>query len=169
MSDTAPRRRRPFRALLKWAGIAVVAIIAIAVIASLGSDDDPAAGDEPTTTAPPADAGDEPATAEPADTEPEAPEPGEPAADVVVDDCEAGDFGDVTAKLTVTNSTDDVASYLITAEAVDEDGNRLVELTAAANSIAAGQSAKVDAMGMTDVDLPAGYTCRVANVERFNY
>lgn len=92
---------------------------------------------------------------------------GDVAEDVVVDSCEAGDFGDVTAGLTITNSTEENQSYIVTVSANGPDGNRVAELSAAANQIAPGQSASVDAVGFLE-DAPEDLTCVVASVDRFS-
>lgn len=96
-----------------------------------------------------------------------APEPGSAEADVVVDSCAPGQFGTIEGTATVTNSDDSPRSYLITVSANGPDGNRVAELNAAANSVGAGQSAKVQLVGSGGEDVPQNITCVVANVQRF--
>jgi len=91
---------------------------------------------------------------------------GDASGDVVIDSCEAGEFGLLTASATITNSTDAAASYLVTGSANDAEGNRVAELSGAANSIAPGQSAQVDLIGSLD-EAPEGMQCVVANVSRY--
>ncbi|WPF83787.1 hypothetical protein SANBI_001484 [Sanguibacter sp. 4.1] len=137
----------------------LIVIIAIWAASQSGSD-------SPSTPAQPSSAA-EPSTGETAAEAPAAPEPGSAESDVVVTSCDVGDFDMVTSTLTVTNSTDELASYLITISANGPDGNRVVELTAAANSIGAGQSASVDALGSA-TGVSGELTCVVADVTRFN-
>jgi hypothetical protein len=137
----------------------LIVIIAIWAASQSGSD-------SPSTPAQPSSAA-EPSTGETAAEAPAAPEPGSAESDVVVTSCDVGDFDMVTSALTVTNSTDELASYLITISANGPDGNRVVELTAAANSIGAGQSASVDALGSA-TGVSGELTCVVADVTRFN-
>lgn len=86
-------------------------------------------------------------------------------ADVVIDSCQAASIG-AEAGLTITNSTDSAQSYLVSISANDTDGQRVSELSAASNSIAPGQSAKVQAVG-TLADGTTITDCKVANVTRF--
>jgi len=90
---------------------------------------------------------------------------GDATGDVVINSCEAGDFGALNADATVTNTTDVPATYSITVSANDASGNRVAELNGFANSIAPGQSASVDLVGMVE-DAPEGMQCVVANVTR---
>ncbi|NAZ73957.1 hypothetical protein GTQ99_00730 [Kineococcus sp. T13] len=89
--------------------------------------------------------------------------PAQETQDVLVNSCTPGEFGQVSADLTVTNSDDAARSYLITVSVNGPDGNRLAEANAAANSIAPGQVAQVQAIGSI-TDPPAELTCVVANV-----
>ncbi len=90
---------------------------------------------------------------------------GDATGDVVIDSCEAGDYGAINADATVTNSTEVPATYSITVSANDADGNRVAELNGFANSVAPGQSASVDLVGMVE-SAPEGMQCVVANVTR---
>jgi hypothetical protein len=87
-------------------------------------------------------------------------------ADVTVNSCERGEFGQVTAGLSITNSTDAAKSYLVTVSADGPDGARVAELNAASNSVQPGQTAMVDALGAA-TDPPEGLTCTVVSVNRF--
>ena len=86
-------------------------------------------------------------------------------ADVVIDSCQAGSLG-AEAEITITNSTDSAKSYVVSISGNDADGQRVSELSTASNSIAAGQSAKVQAVG-TLADGTTITDCKVANVTRF--
>jgi len=87
------------------------------------------------------------------------------AQDVAVTDCKMGDFGTATATLTITNSSDSPKSYLVTVSGNDDTGARLSEMNAAANTVGAGQTATVDALG--SVTSGTVTQCVVANVNRF--
>lgn len=95
---------------------------------------------------------------------PSAAAPSGAEADVVIDSCKDSDFG-AEAQLTITNSTDSAQSYLVSISGNDAGGQRVSELSAASNSIAAGQSAKVQAIGtLADGTTISG--CTIANVTR---
>ncbi|WP_432487261.1 FxLYD domain-containing protein [Kineococcus sp. SYSU DK018] len=88
------------------------------------------------------------------------------AEEVVVDSCGAGDPGQVTADLTVTNTSDSPKSYVITVSVNGPGGARVAEATAAADSVPAGQSVQVQAQGAA-AEPPAELTCEVADASRF--
>lgn len=115
----------------------------------------PACGTSATTDAPGQSATDAPAQ-----------DAGDASADVTVTTCTVGEYGDATASLTITNPTDESQTYLVTVSGNGPDGTRLVELTAASNNIAPGQTAQTDALGFAE-GLPAdGLACVVADVQR---
>lgn len=92
---------------------------------------------------------------------------GDAGSDVTVTGCNRGEFGLITAVLSVMNSQDTPQSYLVTVSADGPDGVRVAELNAAANSIQPGQTASVEAVGSVTGEAPEGLTCTVVNVNRF--
>jgi hypothetical protein len=87
---------------------------------------------------------------------------------VTVSTCKIGDFGLAESELKIQNATGDSKSFLITVSMNGADGNRLVELNAAANSVAAGQTATVKAIGSaTGLDKNTKVDCKVADVKSF--
>jgi hypothetical protein len=87
-------------------------------------------------------------------------------ADVTVNSCERGEFGQITARLSITNSTDSAKSYIVTVSADGPDGTRVAELNAASNAVQPGQTANVEALGSA-TEPPEGLTCTVVSVDRF--
>ncbi len=74
-----------------------------------------------------------------------------------------GPLGLSNVAVRITNSTDRVQSYLVTVSVNDAAGNRLGEANGASNSVAPGQSATAELLGV-GADGVAG--CTVANVTR---
>lgn len=86
--------------------------------------------------------------------------------EITVTSCAVDEFGLVTSDLTVLNNDDKVRNYAITISVNGADGNRVAEANAFANSLAAGQSAQIQAFG-SGQNLPAQVTCVIANVSKF--
>lgn len=84
---------------------------------------------------------------------------------VQIKSCKVGDFGDVNARLVITNKGDDQASYAITAEAV-KGKRRVAELNAFANNVRPGQTANTKAVGMVD-GKGGDVECKLVSVDRF--
>lgn len=84
--------------------------------------------------------------------------------DVAITKCGGDDqFGINKVTVRITNSTDRVQSYWVTASMNDKAGNRLGEANGASNSVAPGQSANAELMGTG----AKGVTqCTIANVSR---
>lgn len=151
---------------------ALVVVILIVTFAGAASSISSKAASTPRTVTP--SSGASASTTEPTDDSTAAPAPptasaspkaGSAEADVTVNSCEASAIG-ATGEVTVTNSTSSPKSYLVTVSANDADGNRIGELTAAANAVGPGQSAKAQTVGtLSDGAQIAG--CVVANVTRF--
>lgn len=84
--------------------------------------------------------------------------------DVKITKCGGGDqFGMNTVTVQITNSTNRVQSYLLTASMNDKAGNRLGEANGASNSVAPGQSATAELFGSAGKGVAQ---CTVANVSR---
>ncbi|NYI08264.1 FxLYD domain-containing protein [Allostreptomyces psammosilenae] len=89
-----------------------------------------------------------------------------PTEDVTVDACEVDpDLSWPVATLTVTNNSSETSNYMIDVEFVDASGTRVDEGFAATNDLAAGQTAQVEAQGLTEV--PQDVECKVLRVERY--
>ena len=85
-------------------------------------------------------------------------------ADVTVSECDgSSQFGLAKVTVKITNSTDRVQSYLITASVNDAAGNRLGEANGASNSVAPGQSATAELVGGA---AEGAANCTVASVNR---
>lgn len=72
------------------------------------------------------------------------------AADVTVDSCRAVFGGAATGRVTITNSTDTTASYVVNMDALDASGQKVGELYAVQGSVEPGQSAQAEAFGYVD-------------------
>jgi hypothetical protein len=84
--------------------------------------------------------------------------------DVVVTKCGGDDqFGLSKVTVRITNPTDRVQSYLVTASINDASGARLAEANGASNAVAPGQTATAELMG-TAAD--GAVNCTVARVVR---
>jgi hypothetical protein len=89
--------------------------------------------------------------------------------DVTVAKCAGGpEAGIGMAQVTVkiTNHTDQVQSYLITASVNDAQGNRLTEANGASNSVAPGQTATADLLGGSTEGMANASSCTIASVTR---
>jgi hypothetical protein len=84
--------------------------------------------------------------------------------DVAITKCGGDDqFGMNSVTVRITNSTDRVQSYWITASMNDAAGNRLGEANGVSNSVAPGQSANAQLIGTGAKGVAQ---CTVANVSR---
>jgi hypothetical protein len=97
------------------------------------------------------------------------------AQDVTVSDCRVVDeYGNKStqATITITNSTADAQTYLITVSVNDAAGARVGEINAVSNSLGAGQTTTltgINARGLANESArPGPATCTVADVDRFN-
>lgn len=93
----------------------------------------------------------------------------------------AGESGDASAKITkcgrneygaywkgtLKNRSDETSDFFITAEIIDSKGDRVDDAGTMATKVRAGQSVKLDAVGLGDVkDLPKKFSCRLVSVDR---
>lgn len=90
--------------------------------------------------------------------------------DVEVTGCEVGEFGNLTATLQVTNNSSEPSTYLIEVVFETRNGSRQIDSgIVSVNELRPGQSTEVDAVGtaIPPPDPPPGFTCDVADVQRF--
>lgn len=78
--------------------------------------------------------------------------------------CTVSEYGIITARLVITNSGDDPASYIVTGEAVKGE-RRVAELNAIANNVRPGQKVNTDLTG--SVNGRPDVECRLVAVDRF--
>jgi hypothetical protein len=124
---------------------AITVVIGIIVIAALGSAADSLSKDLQNVPAPFAVASDA-------------------IKDVTVTGCDgSGPFGMATVTVRITNPTDRVQSYLVTASINDASGARLAEANGASNAVAPGQTATAELMGSA---ADGAANCTVARVVR---
>lgn len=91
--------------------------------------------------------------------------PNNGASDVKITTCAKTDFG-VSMTLEVKNSTKSLASYIISAEAVEAGtGRRVGEATAAVNSLRPGQTTATTAVGGLE-DKVDKIDCKIVEVTR---
>lgn len=130
--------------ILGYIGVAFVVLL-IVIFAAAGSAAGPATGFGSSLTAPATSAA---------------------MSDVSVTECGGSDgpMGLSNVAVKITNSTDRVQSYFVTVSVNDAAGNRLGEANGASNSVAPGQSAAADLLG---VGAEGVASCVVANVTRF--
>lgn len=89
--------------------------------------------------------------------------------DVTVNQCAGGtdaSLGMAKVAVKITNHTDQVQSYLITASVNDAQGNRLTEANGASNSVAPGQTANADLLGGSTEGMANATSCAIASVTR---
>lgn len=89
---------------------------------------------------------------------------------ITVTSCSEDEYGLIHGNVTIVNKHDTVQSYLITLSANDTAGTRVAELNGAANSVAPGQTAKLETIGSSTASTgkkTAGLACTVANVTQF--
>ncbi|TXR55569.1 FxLYD domain-containing protein [Quadrisphaera setariae] len=87
------------------------------------------------------------------------------SADVVVDSCSSTVGGVATGSVSVTNSTDADASYVVTLVALNASGEEVGDLYAAVGPVSAGQSAEGQAAGFVDGDQDVA-SCEVSAAVR---
>lgn len=89
------------------------------------------------------------------------------AKDVTLGKCTVGEFGEVTAPVTVRNSTDVPRSYTVTAELV-RGAERVTTVDAYVNHLRAGQNIKATASGYVDDPKTAkGTTCKLLTITSY--
>lgn len=83
---------------------------------------------------------------------------------VTITSCKSGEFNSLDIQIKVDNKTKQQHSFLITAEALDEAGNRIGEANGAVNSLSGGTSTSTKLLG--NMDSPKAIaTCRIADLQ----
>jgi hypothetical protein len=146
----------------------IVLFVLLAIAGALISDkSDPKP--TPPATPPVSSAAGAPSPAAPAPAQPSAPAPaaGDAAAgDVQLSDCSVDSVLKwPSVKVTITNKSSKSSNYLIQVEFLDSAGVRISEGVAAANSVAAGQTAVQKAQGTSETS--GKVTCKVLKVTRY--
>lgn len=160
-----------------------VGVLALALVATMGSADDEDSGDGGGTTTTVSSSGGSEATDGGEGEETTAPaEGGETTApagdngdageadevdDVVITACAEGDFGYASATIEVTNNSSEASNYLIEIAFESADGSTQIGTGyASVNSLAPGQKTTQEAGGLDEVS-GQEFTCRVSSVERY--
>jgi len=89
--------------------------------------------------------------------------------DVELTDCGAGEFGNLTATLEVTNNSSEPSTYLIEVVFENRNGTRQLDSGfASVNELRPGQSTEVEAVGLAvpPPSPPPGMRCDVVDVQR---
>jgi hypothetical protein len=84
-------------------------------------------------------------------------------ADVKVTSCSRGEFGLVTVRFTVHNSSDQAQSYLPQFNIEDSKGTVYGQATGVVNDLAPGKDYKGSAMGVDEVPAGTKVTCTLSN------
>jgi hypothetical protein len=161
---------------LSIAGVVVLLLIAAGVVGVMAVNDAtkdggpladasasaPAQSDEPYDE-PNQDAGETPAAGEPSDEPSDA---SGPEGDVKITQCEVDSLTTwASAEITITNSTEQAASYVVSVEFVDSSGKRVGDALAATENLAAGQKAEETAQGLDTIK--GKIDCKVTEVTRY--
>lgn len=161
---------------LSIAGVVVLLLIAAGVVGVMAVNDAtkdggpladatasaPAQSDEPYDE-PNQDAGETPAAEEPTDGPSDA---SGPEGDVKITQCEVDSLTTwASAEVTITNSTEQTASYVVSVEFVDSSGKRVGDALAATENLAAGQKAEETAQGLDTIK--GKIDCKVTEVTRY--
>ncbi|MFI9168331.1 FxLYD domain-containing protein [Streptomyces lincolnensis] len=89
-----------------------------------------------------------------------------PEGDVKITQCEVDSLTTwASAEVTITNSTEQTASYVVSVEFVDSSGKRVGDALAATENLAPGQEAEETAQGLDTIK--GKIDCKVTEVTRY--